>query len=374
MPDYYQVLGVSREASVEDIKRAYRKLARESHPDANHNDPHAEERFKSISEAYAVLSDPQKRQQFDTFGTADPRAGFGGAGFGGFGDLGDIVDAFFGGGGFGRTRARPRTSAVAGADLVVDEVLTLEEAVFGATRSIEVTSLSACEQCAGDGCAPGTFRGRCSRCGGTGELRATRQTILGTVMTSRACGTCGGVGEAPTVPCEACGGAGRVNASRKVDVEIPGGVGDGTSVRLRGRGEAGVRGGPDGDLFVRIHVRQHEIFERDGDHLVCDLEIPLVQAVLGAEIPLQTLDGEQTVTIPPGTHHGTVVKMRGLGATRLDGRGRGDLLVHVSVQVPQKLTAEERSLFEQLASLRGEATGGGRPVGMFRRLRDTLRG
>lgn len=371
MPDYYAVLGVSRDATQEDIKRAYRRLARESHPDANHSDPHAEERFKSISEAYGVLSDPQRRQQYDTFGTADPRAG---AGFPGFGDLGDIVDAFFGGGSpFGRTSARPRTSAVAGADLVVDAVLSLEEAVFGATRTVEVEALGVCARCDGDGCEPGTFRGRCSRCGGTDELRATRQTILGTVMTSRPCGVCGGVGEAPTVPCQTCGGAGRVPAARSVEVQIPAGVADGTSVRLRGHGETGVRGGATGDLFVRIHVEPHGVFEREGDDLVCDLEIPLVQAVLGAEIPLEALDGEQTITIPPGTQHGTVLRLRQLGSTRLGGRGRGDLLVHVSVRIPARLTAEERALFEQLAALGGEAAGE-RPGGIFRRLRDTLRG
>jgi len=372
MPDYYQVLGVSREAGPEDIKRAYRKLARESHPDANHDDPHAEEKFKAIAEAYAVLSDPQKRQQYDTFGTADPRVGA--QGFGGFGDLGDIVDAFFGGGSpFGGARARRRTSAVPGADLVVDEVLSLDEAIFGTQRTVEVASVVACQRCGGDGCEPGTHRTRCSRCGGVGEIRMTRNTILGQVMTSRPCDVCGGAGEAPAVPCEGCRGAGRVRAPRSITVDIPGGVSDGTSVRLPGQGEAGVRGGPNGDLFVRIHVKPHDIFERDGDDLACEMEIPLTQAVLGAEIPLETFDGERTLEIPPGTQHGDVISLRGLGAARLDGRGRGNLRVHVSVHIPTRLTAEERDLFEQLAAARGE-TSGGKQSGIFRRLRDTLRG
>ncbi len=369
MADYYAILGVERSASAEDIKRAYRKLARDSHPDHNPDDAHAEDRFKQLSEAYAVLSDPQKRQRYDTYGDA----GLGGQPLGGFGDIGDIMEAFFGGSPFGRQRTRTRSSSVPGQDVGVGVSLTLEQAVFGAQTPVELVAAARCETCLGDGCAPGTYRSRCGTCGGQGEVRATRQTILGTVVTSRPCHVCAGAGEAPTVPCTSCGGEGRVRASRTVTVEIPPGVDDGTTLRLRGQGEAGVRGGPDGDLFVQVHVSRHEIFERDGHNLVCDLAVPLTQAVLGADIPVHTLDGEETIQIAPGTQHGSVMRLRGLGAHRLDGRGRGDLLVHISVEIPRKLGVEERSLFEKLAEVRGEPVGGGER-GIFGRLRDTLRG
>lgn len=372
MPDYYAVLGIDRTAGPDEIKKAFRRLARDSHPDANPDDPHAEERFKQLNEAYEVLSDPAKRQRYDTFGDANPGAGGFGGGFG-FGDLGDIMESFFGGSPFGRARTRPRTSAVQGEDVAVGVRLTLEEAVFGTQQPIELRALAACDRCNGDGCEPGTFRSRCPACGGAGEIRSTRQTLLGTVMTSRPCGPCGGAGEAPSVPCTACRGSGRVEKTDTVTVEIPAGVADGMTLRLRGRGEQGVRGGATGDLFVSIRVLPHEVFEREGDDLVCDLAVPLTQAVLGAEIPVKTLDGEETVKIAPGTQHGTIVKLRGQGAHRLDGRGRGDVLVHVSVEIPKHVGSEERELFEKLAAVRGESVTG-EQGGIFRRLRDTLRG
>lgn len=376
MPDYYAILGVDRTVGTDEVKKAFRRLARESHPDANPGDPHAEERFKQLNEAYEVLSDPLKRQRYDTFGDVGAGAGvsggFSGGGFG-FGDLGDIMESFFGGSPFGRARTRPRTSAVAGQDVSVGLRLTLEEAVFGCRQPIELRALARCDRCSGDGCEPGTFRRRCSTCGGTGELRSSRQTLLGTVMTARPCGTCGGAGEAPAVPCTACRGAGRVEKTTTVTLDIPAGVSDGMTLRLHGRGEQGARGGPDGDLFVTVRVLPHEVFEREGDDLVCDLAVPLTQAVLGAEIPVKTLDGDETVRIPPGTRHGTIVTIRGRGAHRLDGRGRGDLLVHVSVEIPTRLDPEQRELFEKLAALRGESVTG-EQGGIFRRLRDSLRG
>lgn len=370
MPDYYAILGVARDAGPEEIKKVYRQLARDSHPDHNPDDPHAEDRFKQVSEAYAVLSDPAKRQRFDTYGDA----GGPGAQGGGFGDLGDIMEAFFGGSPFGgRQRTRTRSSAVAGQDVGIAVQLTLEEAVFGVKKSVEIAAAARCDACLGDGCTPGTYRARCGTCGGQGEIRSARQTILGNVMTSRPCHVCAGAGEAPTDPCTACGGAGRVRAARTVTVDIPAGVDDGTTLRLRGQGEAGVRGGGSGDLFVRTQVLDHDVFERDGDNLVCDLAVPLTQAVLGAEIPVSTIDGGETIQIAAGTQHGTVLRLRGHGAHRLDGRGRGDLLVHVSVEVPRKLDPEERELFEKLAAVRGETVGGGERS-VFRRLRDTLLG
>ena len=368
MPDYYAILGITRGASAEEIKRAYRKLARESHPDANPADPHAEERFKQIGEAYEVLSDPAKRQQYDTFGDVNATGGFGG-----FGDIGDIMDAFFGGSPFGRARTRTRTAAVPGQDVGTSVVLTFEQAVFGTSTEVVLQVQARCERCNGDGCEPGTFRTRCSNCAGLGEIRSSRNKILGTVMTSRPCPVCDGVGEAPAVPCIECHGAGRFLRQRTVPVEIPAGVDDGTTLRMRGNGEAGVRGGADGDLFIRINVKPHEFFARRGDDLECELNVPLTQSVLGAEIPVQTLDGTETVKLSAGTQHGTVVKLRGHGVPRLDGRGRGDLLVHVTVDIPSHIKGEERELFERLADLRGEAVAG-EQKGIFRRLRDSFLG
>ncbi|MGZ4127986.1 MAG: molecular chaperone DnaJ [Actinomycetota bacterium] len=367
MPDYYAILGVSRTASSDEIKRAYRRLARESHPDAAQDDPHAEERFKQISEAYEVLSDPQKRERYDTYGDANA------TGFGGFGDIGDIMDAFFGGSPFGRARTRTRTSAVPGQDLGASLTLAFEEAVFGVKKDLDISALARCDRCKGDGCEPGTYRTRCSTCAGLGEIRATRNTILGTVMTSRPCGVCGGTGEAPAVPCTECRGEGRVHQARTVTIDVPPGVDDGTTLRMRGQGEAGVRGGADGDLFIRINVRPHELFVRRGEDLLCELSVPLSQAVLGAEIPIKTLEGEEALPVPAGTQHGAVLRMRGHGVPRLDGRGRGDLLVHVAVEIPSRLKPEERALFERLAEMRGESVTG-EQKGIFRRLRDSLGG
>lgn len=371
MPDYYAILGVDRGAAPDDIKRAYRKLARAYHPDANQEDPHAEEKFKQVAEAYDVLSDPQKRQRYDTFG--DAGAGAGGFPGGGIGDLGDIMEAFFGGSPFGRARTRQRTSAVGGQDVGVSLSLTLEDAVHGVQRDVEFATFVRCEKCLGEGCEPGTYRGKCSSCGGQGEIRQTRQTILGTVMTSRPCHVCGGAGESPTVPCQDCGGAGRRQRARTVRVDIPAGVDDGTTLRLRGRGEEGVRGGPDGDLFVGIHIETHDIFERRGNDLLCELVVPLTQAVLGAKISVKTFDGDVEVDLPAGTPHGTVLRLRGHGVPRLDGRGTGDLLVHVGIDVPKHLKPEERELFEKLAEIRGDRVGGS-PGGLFRRLRDSILG
>ena len=365
MPDYYGILGVEQGASPDDIKRAYRKLARDSHPDANPDDPRAEERFKLVAEAYAVLSDPEKRQRYDRFGDAGPTPFAGG----GFGDLGDLIDSFFGGGGFGRTRTRARTSAVPGQDIGAHVGVTLEEVVSGTTRTLSVAALARCARCNGDGAEPGTYRSKCTRCGGQGEIRATQRTILGTVMTSRPCDVCEGSGEAPTDPCVECRGIGRVRATNDVTVEIPPGVAEGTTLRLRGRGEAGVRGGPDGDLFVRIAVERHELFVRDGDNLVCELVVPLTAAVLGAQMEVPTIDGDATLEIRAGTQHGEVIRIKGHGAPRLDGRARGDLLVRAVVEIPHKLKKEERDLFEQLAEVRARPS-----KGVFRRIRDTILG
>jgi molecular chaperone DnaJ len=370
MPDYYAVLEIPRDADAETIKRAYKRLARAHHPDANPGDEHAEERFKQINEAYAVLSDPGRRQRYDTTGNPDGMGG-GDPFAGGFGDLGSIFESFFGGGGgFGGQTRRGHPGD--GRDLAVDLRIDLKDAVFGAEREITADTLDRCKRCLGEGAEPGTYRGRCTTCAGTGQLRQQRQTMLGTVVTQRVCPSCQGAGEAPTSPCSDCGGDGRTPDTREVRIEIPAGVDDGATLRVKGRGEPGVRGGRDGDLFVRLHVAPHDVFERRGADLICELRIPVTQAVLGAEVAVDTLDGETTLSIPAGTSDGTILRMSGQGAAELQSRRRGDLLVVVRVDIPKKLSEEERALFEKIADLRGEAHSEAK--GLFARLRDSLRG
>lgn len=362
MPDYYGLLGVDRHASQEDIKRAYRRLARQWHPDAN-SAPGAEERFKQISEAYEVLSDPAKRERYDLFGDAQ------GGAFAGFGDLGDIFESFFGAPFGRRGRATRVRVAQRGADLAAALSVSLEEAAFGCQKPIEVTAERACPRCEGDGCEPGTLRTRCRRCAGTGEIRDVRRSVFGQLMTARTCPACEGAGEAPAEPCGECRGRGRVARTETVTVEVPGGVHDGMTLRLRGRGGAGTLGGEAGDLYVQIEVRPHPVFEREGDDLACALGVPLTVALLGGEVPIETLDGEETVSIAPGTQSGAVVRLRGRGPKRLEGRGRGDLLVRIDVEIPKSLPAEQRRLVGQLAKLRGEQVGGKRRIlGRLRKL------
>jgi molecular chaperone DnaJ len=358
--DLYEVLGVRRDATQEEIKRAYRRLARQYHPDAN-PDPQAAERFKEINAAYEVLSDPVKRQRYDLYGDAEARPVDAG-----FGDFSDIVSSFFDAAFGTRTRRRPAGPA-RGADLSLRLELDLEEAVRGCRKTVTVDVVRACDRCRGSGCEPGTFRTRCASCAGTGEVRTVGRSIFGTVMSARPCGVCGGGGEVPAVPCRDCGGRGRVEREEDIPIEVPAGVDDGTTLRLSGLGEAGARGGPAGDLYVEIAVRPHPVFVRRGDDLVCQLTIPFPLAALGGEVPIETLDGEEVLRIPPGTQPGTVLRLRGRGAPRLGGRGRGDLLVHVQVEVPTRLSARERQLLEELARLRERR-------GILGRLRDVLGG
>lgn len=370
MADPYATLGVARNADAEEIKKAYRKLARDHHPDANHDDPHAEERFKELNQAYAILSDPERRQRFDL--TGDPDGAGGGFQGGGFGDLGQIFESFFGGG-FGGARAGAQTHAGDGRDLAVEVRIDLAAAVAGTRAAVTTDALDRCDVCLGEGCEPGTYRGRCGTCQGTGQLRQQRQTLLGTMVTARTCPSCLGAGEAPSDPCARCHGDGRVAVHRELEVEVPAGVEDGTTLRLRGRGEPGVRGGGTGDLFVRIRVAAHEVFERRGDDLVCELQIPLTRAVLGADLEIDTIDGTEMLRIPAGTNDGMVLRVAGRGAANVRSGRRGDLLVVARLVVPAKLSEEERALYEQLAVLRGnEPAADGR--GLFARLRDSLRG
>ena len=362
--DLYGVLGVDRGASSEDIKRAFRALARQYHPDAN-PDPGAEARFKEINAAYEVLSDPVKRQRYDTFGDANANQGFGN-----FGDLGDLMETFFGSAFGGRGRGRPG-GPMRGADLSMRIELAFEEAVFGTTKSVRIDVLRACERCNGTACEPGTYKSRCDRCGGTGELRQTQRSIFGQVVSSRPCPACDGAGEIPAVPCTACHGRGRIDTNESIDIEVPPGIDHGSTLRLDGRGEAGVRGGPAGDLYVQTLVRPHAVFDRDGDDLVCSLTVPFTTAALGDEVPIQTLDGDDTIRVDAGTQPGALLRMRGKGVPRLGGRGRGDLIVQIDVEVPRRLGPEERDLLTKLADARSEQQGDVK--GILGRIKDALR-
>jgi molecular chaperone DnaJ len=349
--DFYELLEVSRDASEDEIKRAYRRLARELHPDTN-PDPAATDRFKEITVAYETLRDPEKRARYDRFGAAvggmggDPFAGFGGGG------LGDIFEAFFGGAGGARTRGRGGPPRGADMELVLD--LAFEEAVFGAQREVELRVPVPCETCAGSGARPGTSPTTCSNCGGSGEVRRVRQSILGQMVTASPCPTCGGSGEEIATPCVECRGEGRRNDEKTYLVDVPPGVDDGTTLRLSNRGAAGPRGGPAGDLYVHLRVRPHDRFERVGHDLLHVLELPMTQAALGAHLPFATLDGDEELVIPSGTQTGREFRLRGRGVPLLNGRGRGDLVVRVLVETPTGLSTTQEELLRQLATERGE--------------------
>ncbi len=350
--DYYELLGVGREATAEEIKRAFRRLARELHPDTN-PDPDAEARFKAVAQAYEVLSDPEKRQRYDRFGpegvgaTSDP-FGFGGGG------INDIFEAFFGGaspfGGGGRGPSGPPR----GADLELIVDLTLEEAVFGVRHPVDVRAPVGCATCAGSGAAPGTQPVTCTECGGRGQVQRVRQSFLGQMVSTSVCPRCAGLGQMVPDPCPDCRGEGRRTEERTYTIDIPAGVDTGSTLRLAGRGAAGPRGGPNGDLFVHVRVRAHPLFARDGLDLRCDLPVSFAQATLGAEIELATLDGPETVTLPRGTPSGWELRLRGKGVPHLERRHRGDLIARVVVDVPTDVTPEQEELLRQYALLRGE--------------------
>ena len=349
--DLYEVLGVPRGASAEEIKRAYRTLARQLHPDANPGDPSAEARFKEVAVAYEVLSDPEKRQRYDTFGPEGLR-GMGGGTSDIFSGFGDIFEAFFGGGGFGGGRGQqgpPR-----GTDIEVVAELDFEVAVFGGEHPVTVRTAESCDECEATGAAPGTQATTCRDCGGAGQVRRVRQSILGQMVTAGRCPRCGGMGQVVERPCPACGGEGRRIVEKTYTVDIPAGVDSGATLRLPGRGAVGVRGGGHGDLYVHLQVRRHSRFERQGVDLVHQLRIPMTQAALGAQLPFETLDGTEELVIPQGTQTGRVFRLRGRGVPHLEGRGRGDLLVQVLVETPDDLSREQEELLRRLAELRGD--------------------
>jgi molecular chaperone DnaJ len=347
--DLYEILGVGRDASPDEIKRAYRALAREHHPDVNAA-PEAEERFKEIVGAYEILSDPQKRQQYDTFGRAGGPAGQP------FNDIQDIFDMFFGGGVGGGRRGRRPTRTRRGEDLSTMLTLSFSEAAFGVRRELQLERLAVCETCLGNGARPGTAPVACRTCHGSGELQQMRRSIFGTVMTASPCPTCEGTGQEIPDTCETCLGEGRVRRAETVVVEVPAGVADGMELRVGGSGNEGRAGGQPGDLFVGIRVEPSLAFDRRGQDLFAIVDLSVTQVTLGADIEIPTLDGVEHLRIDPGTESGTVIRLRGKGVPNINRRGRGDLYVTVHVITPTELSREERKLIEQLAELRGETT------------------
>jgi molecular chaperone DnaJ len=348
--DYYEVLGVDRSATEQDIKRAYRRLAHQHHPDKNQGDPHAEEKFKEAAEAYAVLSNPEQRRRYDRFGhagvsSAAAAAGWGAPGFGGFEDI--LGDLFGFGDVFGARASSRRSATQRGADLRYDLEITLEQAAAGMTAQLRIPKLETCEKCSGSGAAPGTRPETCHTCEGSGQVRFQQ----GFFSVSRTCSACRGTGQVINSPCDGCRGAGRVEREKSIEVKIPAGVETGSRLRLQREGESGLYGGPPGDLYVVIHVAEHEQFERQGNNLYAAVPMTFAQAALGAEISVRTLGGEQSLKVPAGTQTGTVFRIRGQGMPVLGGRGRGDLFVSVSVVTPTMLTREQRKLLEQLAKI-----------------------
>ena len=376
--DFYQVLGVARGASEDEIKKSYRRLAREYHPDANPDDPNAEERFKELQLAYEVLKDPERRERYDRFGVDGLRNGgmAGGSaddafGFGGMGGLGDLFEAFFGGGSGmfangarGGAQRGPRRGS--DAEAMLD--LEFTEAVFGAQKDLRVRLAVSCSSCEGTGARPGSSPTTCSTCGGAGEIRRVRQSILGQMVTASPCHRCGGTGEEVLSPCPDCRGDGRRTEERSYTVDVPAGVDDGNTLRLTGRGHAGGRGGQPGDLFVHLQVRPHAVFHREGLDLIDELHVPMTQAALGATLDYETLDGVDELSLPHGTQTGRQFTIKGRGVPRIDGRGRGDLLVRIVVDTPAELTREQEELLRQFAEQRGEEVAAHR-AGLFHRFR-----
>ncbi len=369
--DYYEILGVQRNASPDDLKSAFRRLARQYHPDVS-KESDAEERFKEVNEAYAVLSDPDKRAAYDRYGHAGVRGAGGVPDF--TVDWADIFGDIFGFGGFGRSGgAGGRNAPRRGADLQYRLEMTFEEAVFGVEKEIEITRDEVCATCGGSGAKPGTSPVRCTTCNGAGEVRQVRQTILGSMVQVATCPTCHGQGETVTSPCATCGGSGLERRTRRKLVNIPAGVDTGTQIRLSGEGQPGVNGGPNGNLYVLIQVRSHKFFRRRDFDILLDLNINVAQATLGADVEVPTVDGNETLRIPSGTQPGKVLYLKGKGVPRLRGGGRGDQLVVINVEIPTRLNADQRKLFEGLAKSLGSEV---RPQerGFLEWLKETLGG
>jgi molecular chaperone DnaJ len=365
--DYYEVLGVNRSSNDAEIKRAYHRLAREYHPDLN-KDPSAEELFKEINEAYEVLGDRRKRAEYDRWGRVGAGGGFA-TDFGGFG-FGDIFEDLFG---FGGVRTAARRAPQRGGDLRYDLTLTFEEAAFGCDKEVEIAKLDTCPVCRGTGADPGTDPIRCPQCNGTGEVRRVRQSVFGSFVNVSTCGRCGGEGEVVSTPCNECRGQKQVRATKRLSIDIPPGVDDGTQIRLSEEGQAGLRGGMPGNLYVVISVRKHPYFKRANSDVFLELPINVAQAALGDEIEVPTLDGTEKLSIPAATQTGETFRLRKKGIPYLRGEGRGDQLVTVYVVTPKKLTPAQRELFEELAKTLGAEVIPQGEKGFFDRLKDVLR-
>ncbi|PGM57859.1 molecular chaperone DnaJ [Bacillus sp. AFS053548] len=347
--DYYDVLGVSKSASQDEIKKSFRKLAKTYHPDVN-KDPDAPEKFKEVQEAYENLSDDQKRAHYDQFGHTDPNQGFGGGGFGGggFGGFEDIFSQFFGGGG---GRRRDPNAPRAGADLQYTMTIQFEEAAFGMEKEIEIPTEETCHTCSGSGAKPGTSKETCNHCQGSGQMSVEQNTPFGRIVNRTTCSHCQGTGQIIKDKCNTCHGAGRVKTRKKMMVKVPAGIDDGQQIRLSGQGEPGKNGGPAGDLYIAFHVREHEFFERDGNDVYCELPLTFAQAALGDEVEVPTLHGKVKTKIPAGTQTGTRMRLKGKGIKDVRGYGQGDQHVIVKVITPTKLTSRQKELLEEFYNI-----------------------
>jgi molecular chaperone DnaJ len=364
--DYYEVLGVRRDATQEDIKKAFRKLAMKFHPDRNKSED-AHERFKQINEAYEVLGDGEKRSMYDRFGHAGIEAGAGGHGFQGFdfGGFGDIFETFFGG-----TRSS-RRSPRRGSDIRQQVTLTFEEAVFGTDKTVDVNGVELCSRCNGQRAEPGTEVAQCPNCNGAGEVRRVQNSVFGQFVNVATCDRCGGEGRVVATPCKTCKGAGYEKRKRVLEVKFPAGIDDGAQLRLSNEGNVGAFGGPRGNLYLHVGVKQHKLFQRDADDLIYNLELNIAQAALGGEIDVPTLDDSHSLDVPPGTQSGEVFVLRNKGVPHLRGGGRGDLLVRVQVMTPKNLSPEQRELVRQLAETLGNGNAED-DKGILGRIRDAL--
>lgn len=386
--DYYAVLGVSRGATDEEIKKAYKQQVKKYHPDLNPDSKTAEEKMKEVNEAYEVLSNKEKRARYDQFGADGVNGNYAGdAGYGGFGgnasDFGDIFDMFFGGAG-GRGGARRQNMARQGDDLRLDVKVSFEEAAKGTTREVPLTRSETCPDCHGSGAKAGTGRVACPQCGGSGQVSSTQATPFGQFQTVKTCPRCGGRGSVVEMPCPGCNGSGRVRRQRKIKINIPAGVDNDSRLRMSGEGEGGYNGGPAGDLYIFVTVEPHKYFRRSGDDILCDLPIDMVQAALGDEVEVETLDGKVKLTIPEGTQSGTSFRLRGRGFPKLRGYGKGDQNVRVNVITPKNLSPEQKDLLRKFAASLGTQPGGGtgggsakpkdkdKPKGFFNKLKDSI--
>ncbi|NMA24118.1 MAG: molecular chaperone DnaJ [Clostridiales bacterium] len=361
--DYYEILGLKKGASDDEIKKAFRQLAKKYHPDLNPGDKNAEARFKEVNEAYEVLSDPEKRAKYDQFGHAGVDPNFGaGAGFGGFGgfggidfDLGDIFGSIFGG---GSTSARSRNAPRKGERIHVEIGITFEEAAFGADKEVSVSRIETCDACSGSGCKEGTTAERCAHCHGKGTVTTQNRTPFGIMQSTTECPKCEGKGKIIHQPCQKCRGAGLVRRTKNIKVSVPAGIDDGQTISLRGQGNAGINGGEPGDLYITVNVSRHPLFTREGNAVLFEMPISIVQAALGAEVEVPTLDGKVKYNIPEGTQTGTVFRLRGKGIPNIRGGGRGDQFVNVKVVIPTNLNNEQKDLLRKFAETMSDGTAG----------------